>query len=806
MSKRNVKNAGMQHLLSQNDKGFKGCVQRVTRLCGRYPVLVLTLLMVVTLLVVFYPFIFRHKMFIFGDIGSDTENVYYPFYLSLAHKMGQHDFSLWSFQDGMGRNMLSHQTDLGSVFTWIACLSGVSGIKYALGYLQMLKILLSGFLCWIYLSGFSFSKPAKVLASYIYAFNGFMMLWGQHYFFGNASVYIALMLIAIERSFQARQGYVFTVLVTFVVLCNSYYLGYMILLFAGVYALFRCFHLYSRGEIRIAAKKLGGLLCSVLIGGCMSAFLFLPSVALVLGTSTRISSSMGIVDKLLMYLTNQYDGETFLGILSRLFSNNLMGSNDFTGPMNYYELPQYFFTCLNCFVLILFAFELVLRWREQKKQSVLYLIELLLAGFTVVNPLCSLVLNGFVSSFFRFTFLFMPLLALCYAQILDRLIHGTLKYANVEISIACFVSVTLLAAVIFKTNTASRDGELTGMLCLLVIIGFSLIALYLQTVKQPGVMRSLCLIGMTVLVLFNVTWESYMSTCVRTLSSDIKPFLYAQDPNEDVAAALEKLNEQDESFFRVEKTFSDVAIYNDSQVEGYYGISSYNSVQNSNVVAFVEQFCPDLILGPASYYHRFAQIYDNTEIASLLGVKYIFSYDDLSEISEYEYLDSYGKMKVYQNTGTENIGRFFASAVSYDQFQAMEDPDQLELCETLILNELSQPVTVESTGVSQVTIQMPDNSSRVEGTVEAAQDGWVFLAIPYENGWSAFVDGQEAELLQADIGFMALAVSEGTHSITLQYRTPYLTEGILISCAGLVAFAGWSILLYRWTKKERAAR
>ena len=793
--------------LSPPGRGSVGkCVQRIARYCGRHPLLVLTLLMALTLLVVFYPFIFQHKMFIYGDIGSDTENVYYPFYLSLAHKMGQQDFSLWNFQDGMGRNMLSHQTDLGSVFTWIACLSGVTGIKYALGYLQILKILLSGFLCWRYLSFFSFSKPAKVLTSYIYAFNGFLMLWGQHYFFGNAGIDLMLMLLSIERSFVARRGYAFTALATFLVLCNSYYLGYMILLFSGIYALFRCLHRYHWSEVKAAAKQLGGLLASVLIGGCMSAFLFLPSVAVVLGTSSRISSDVGLVDRLLMGLTNQYDSETFLGILSRMFSNNLMGSNDFTGPMNYYELPQYFFTGLNCFVLLLFVFELVLRWREQKKRSVLYCVELLLVGAAVLNPFLSLILNGFVSSFFRFTFLLMPLLALCYARIFDRLIQKTLKYAHFEISAACFISVTLLAAVIFKTNTSSRDGELTGMLCLLVIVGFSLAALYLQTVKGTGPARTLCLMGMAALVLFNITWESYMTTCVRTLSSDIKPFLYAENPNEEVAAALAELNEDDGSFFRVEKTFSDVAIYNDSQVEGYFGISSYNSVQNSNVVAFVEEFCPELILGPASHYHRFAEMYDNVEIASLLGVKYIFSYDDLSGIPEYEHLADYGKMKVYRNTGTDSIGRFYTDAVSYDQYRAMGNPEQLDLRETLILRELAQPVTAEETGASRVTVERTENSSRVEGTVEAAQDGWVFLAVPYEAGWSAYVDGRETELLQADVGFMALAVDQGTHTVSLQYRTPYLNEGIFISCLGAAAFAGWCILLFHRTKKERAAQ
>ena len=99
---------------------------------------------------------------------------------------------------------------------------------------------------------------------------------------------------------------------------------------------------------------------------------------------------------------------------------------------------------------------------------------------------------------------------------------------------------------------------------------------------------------------------------------------------------------------------------------------------------------------------------------------------------------------------------------------------------------------------------MPDtaNDSVLSGTVNAAQDGYLFLPVPYENGWSAVVDGKETPILRADIGFMSIPVSEGEHSFTFTYRQPYMQAGIYISIVYLII---WSILcMVRIYKKKKS--
>ncbi len=66
------------------------------------------------------------------------------------------------------------------------------------------------------------------------------------------------------------------------------------------------------------------------------------------------------------------------------------------------------------------------------------------------------------------------------------------------------------------------------------------------------------------------------------------------------------------------------------------------------------------------------------------------------------------------------------------------------------------------------------------------KDGLLFFSVAYSDGWSARVDGEEAELLKADCGFMAILLNEGDHTVELTYETPYLRLGAAISILGIV--------------------
>ena len=60
------------------------------------------------------------------------------------------------------------------------------------------------------------------------------------------------------------------------------------------------------------------------------------------------------------------------------------------------------------------------------------------------------------------------------------------------------------------------------------------------------------------------------------------------------------------------------------------------------------------------------------------------------------------------------------------------------------------------------------------------------MQIPRCDGLTAYVDGNQVPLLQADTLFCAVEVEAGTHEVELVYRTPGLEAGAFISAAALL--------------------
>ena len=78
--------------------------------------------------------------------------------------------------------------------------------------------------------------------------------------------------------------------------------------------------------------------------------------------------------------------------------------------------------------------------------------------------------------------------------------------------------------------------------------------------------------------------------------------------------------------------------------------------------------------------------------------------------------------------------------------------------------------------------------SQVQGDISLDNDKILFFSIPYSSGWKAIVDGQPVEILRANIAFMAIPLTAGFHEIVLNYTTPGLVPGIVISVISFLLF------------------
>lgn len=106
--------------------------------------------------------------------------------------------------------------------------------------------------------------------------------------------------------------------------------------------------------------------------------------------------------------------------------------------------------------------------------------------------------------------------------------------------------------------------------------------------------------------------------------------------------------------------------------------------------------------------------------------------------------------------------------------------------------------------LKSITLQNMDiGTDSVTGTISLENPGLLCFSIPYSAGWSAYVDGRETKIYQANIMHMALDLDAGTHEIRLVYRTPFLLEGICVSLCGIVILIIFIIFNERKLRKNK---
>ena len=92
------------------------------------------------------------------------------------------------------------------------------------------------------------------------------------------------------------------------------------------------------------------------------------------------------------------------------------------------------------------------------------------------------------------------------------------------------------------------------------------------------------------------------------------------------------------------------------------------------------------------------------------------------------------------------------------------------------------------------TAPMQVGKDRVSGSAFAEEDGeYLFLSLPYDQGYTAWVNGKEVPVLRVFDCWMAVPLSQGENQIELRYRPPGFVAGGLLSAAGciLLPLAGW---------------
>ena len=122
---------------------------------------------------------------------------------------------------------------------------------------------------------------------------------------------------------------------------------------------------------------------------------------------------------------------------------------------------------------------------------------------------------------------------------------------------------------------------------------------------------------------------------------------------------------------------------------------------------------------------------------------------------------------------------------------------------------LGETTTIIAESLNIEAFEQIYNQVQTPAQVQSFEDGHVVLAcnmqqsqkllvsIPYDEGWSATIDGKPVDVECFYTGLCGLSVDDGEHTIELTYSTPGLAAGAGVSVASLGVFAIWRVMAKR---------
>lgn len=114
-------------------------------------------------------------------------------------------------------------------------------------------------------------------------------------------------------------------------------------------------------------------------------------------------------------------------------------------------------------------------------------------------------------------------------------------------------------------------------------------------------------------------------------------------------------------------------------------------------------------------------------------------------------------------------------------------------------NEKVFTTLMDSLNTQGLTIEKFDDS-HIKGTINAANDGLMFTSIPYDKGWTVYVDGEEVTTEAFQDAFIMIPVTAGEHTIEMEYTPSGLYIGLMLTILSIVAFVAIEICKKKLSK------
>lgn len=780
-------------------------------------------LVTVLAIYVYRDFLMFDKLFLFKDIGSDTINAFYPRLIHLANYLRSDGLPRWSFNQGMGQSIFP--VSLGNPFEWPLFVLGADRLAYGIAYMEVLKVILGGVLFYLYLRLLSESVYVCVIGGLLYAFSGFMILGGTWYNFSAQAVMFALLLYAFEAYLQRGTWWLLPLGIALIAASFSFNL-YTHAVFFLLYGAMRYIDQYGWRPRAMAVFSLKVVGLALLGAGIGAVFLF-ANVQEIL-QSQRVSGEGSLVKLLKAEPVFSFASEgDNVAALMRAFSSNMTGvGSSYHGMNNYLEDPM-----LYCGLIALLLAPQFFVFLERRRR-ILYGVMAFIFILPVVLPYFRFAFWLFSGDYYRILSMFIALVAVLFAL---KALGRILATNRLDVWLLVATLAVLLAALLYPYELSGQYEAMTinpplkwitaGFLCLYAVL-------------IVGLARHETRFTAAVMLLVTVCGELVMTA---SMTVNDRPVITAQEfharvgYNDYSADAVDYLKKNDKGFYRIEKTYhSGVAIHtslNDAMVQNYWGTSSYYSFNESSYLDFLDgvgmfnwkddregrRWIPGLIGRP--FLLPFASVkYVLINNSDMLNRAVNFGFRKIGQL---------GDVFIVRNPSALPLGFTYDTYMPRAEFMRIADAKKkdIALLKAVVLDTPQETAVkgryqrlnasglvdygmkdyvADTTERARQSLVMDHFSqNEIAGTITLDKDRLLFFSIPYDKGWHAEVDGEPAELLRVNIGFMGLTLTSGEHTVTLRYQQPYFWLGLSVSLLALAIYAGALIKARRKRSPQR---
>ena len=774
----------------------------------RWAVLLAGLSLLLVGVSVFSNFLLLDKVLLYKDVGADSVNDSYPYFVHLSDYIRHAGLPSWSFCVGMGQSLFYLTGNLiWDPVIWLPR----EVIAHALVFQHLFKTLIAGLLFFRFLQLRGLTLHASLLGALLLAFSSYMCTGSCWVVSADETVGFTVLLFAMEEAISRGRWIYIPVAVALMGLVTVFHF-YLSAVLLCLYVPTRLFeiHGWRPAELGRACAHLalfaflGVGLAAVICFGSAQSILNSPR-----GSGTIGNFTWGPTPRLFQLESPVY----YVTAALRPFSTDMLGTgDDFRGWVNYFEAPMIYCGLL-CLLMVPQAFI-----GASPRQRIIYGLFLGFVLVPVIFPWFRYLFWIFRGGYFRAFSLF-SVLGIITLSMTAFSRYTQRKPLNLFILGA---SLLVLLSVLYLPSHEIQmliSKQLKPTVAIFLIL-YAALLIAGQMAKRQSITGSIILLLAAIeLVHFDRITVNRPTVTKQELNERV-------GFNDETVDAIRDIKASDSSFFRITKTWGSGPAtrrsYNDAMVFNYYGTMSYSSFNNLNYIKFLLAVDAASSVDIATDAQWSLGLVGHPLLSTFACEKYVLTKTPVpfETAEQFEFIRRYGSIYLFRDNMGLPFGVAFDRYIPEDIFLHLPSRAKPEaLLHGVVLSEQDAAHQSELSQLSfnELMQQMSEASipdllaerraaamnmhsfrqTRIDGTIRVIQNGIVVFQMPFDAGWHAFSDGRGIPTLKVDGGLLGVALKDGEHRIELRYQPPLLYAGAavsVLSCAVLL-FSRW-----RWPR------